>query len=634
MTSNERESACAKLNFKPAPAGGTGSRFALACAATLPYTFGPRASGDPNTLKSLIENLVKQAVGTLPGRFRGVEPGALEPVVERTRDSTHGDFATNVAMQLAKAARRKPRELAEAIVAALPPSELVDRVEIAGAGFINFHLAAEAYRRELLAVLDARERYGRSSLGGNRRVMVEFVSANPTGPLHVGHGRHAAYGATLANLLDAVGFAVSREYYINDAGRQMEILAASIWLRYLELCGETFAFPANGYRGDYLRPIAEQLHSQCGRALARPAEDVFNGLPPDAPDGDKDAYIDAVIERARNLIGEVRYRQIFDLGLASILADIRSDLEEFGVVFDCWFSERSLATGGAIDRALERLREHGVVYEKDGAQWFRATDFGDEKDRVVVRENGIKTYFASDIAYHLSKRERGFDHLIDVLGADHHGYVSRVRAGLVAMGEPKDCFEAVLVQFVSLYRGSEKLAMGKREANFVTLRQLRDEVGNDAARFFYLMRSHDQHLDFDLELAKSRSNDNPVYYIQYAHARVASVMRQLREKGYRYEPVASSDALAPLVETHETALLASISRYPEVVEQSALQRAPHTLVHYLRDLANDFHTYYNAHTFIVEDRAVRNARLALIAGLKQVIRNGLALLGVSAPETM
>jgi arginyl-tRNA synthetase len=594
----------------------------------------PRGYDGCNTLKSLLENLVKQAVSALPQRFPDLELGTLGPAIERTRDITHGDFATNVAMQLAKAARRKPRDLAQAVVDALPASDLVARVEIAGPGFINFHLAPEAYRRELLSVLELGERYGRSTLGNGQRVMVEFVSANPTGPLHVGHGRHAAFGATLANLFDAAGYSVAREYYINDAGRQMEILATSIWLRYLELCGERVAFPSNGYRGDYLRPIAEQLHSQAGRALARPADDVFAGLPPDAPEGDKDVYIDAVIERARSLIGADRYQQVFGLGLESILADIRNDLEEFGVVFDCWFSERSLATGGAIDRALERLRNHGVVYEKDGAQWFRATDFGDEKDRVVVRENGIKTYFASDIAYHLSKRERGFELLIDVLGADHHGYVSRVGAGLVAMGELKECFEAVLVQFVSLYRGNEKLAMGKREANFVTLRQLREEVGNDAARFFYLMRSHDQHLDFDLELAKSHSNDNPVYYIQYAHARVASVMRQLLEKGHRYEPVTTSEALAPLVEAHETALLKTLSRYPEVVEQGALQRAPHTLVYYLRDLANDFHTYYNAHTFIVEDRAVRNARLALIAGLQQVIRNGLALLGVSAPETM
>ena len=554
--------------------------------------------------------------------------------MERTRDTSHGDFATNAALQLAKSARRKPREVAQAIVEALPANELIARVEIAGPGFINFYLAPEAYARELLRVLELGPRYGRSTLGAGKRVLVEFVSANPTGPLHVGHGRHAAYGATLANLLDAVGFDVAREYYINDAGRQMEILAASIWLRYLELCGETFAFPANGYRGDYLRPMAERLHATAGRALARRADEVFAGLPPDAPEGDKDLYIDAVIERARTLLGPERYADVFAIGLDDILADIRNDLEEFGVVFDCWFSEHSLNENGAIERALERLRNHDVVYLKDGAQWFRATDFGDEKDRVVVRENGIKTYFASDIAYHLSKRERGFDLLLDVLGADHHGYVTRVRAGLVAMGEPGDSLEVRLVQFVTLYRGGEKAPMSTRSGEFVTLRELRQDVGNDAARFFYVMRSHEQHLDFDLELAKSHSNDNPVYYIQYAHARVASVMRQLREKGHRYEPAGTTAALSPLVEAHETALLASISRYPEVVELSALQRAPHTLVHYLRELANDFHTYYNAHTFIVEDAAVRNARLTLISGLRQVIHNGLALLGVSAPETM
>jgi arginyl-tRNA synthetase len=585
-------------------------------------------------LKSLIENLVRQALAKLPADAIGTDVATVAVAVDRTRDPSHGDFATNVAMQLAKGARRKPRELAQEIVSALGVDELVSRVEIAGPGFINFHLSPVAYQRELLRVLELGERYGRSTIGGGQRVQVEFVSANPTGPLHVGHGRHAAFGATLSNLLDAAGYAVEREYYINDAGRQMEILATSLWLRYLELCGEKFEFPSNGYRGDYLRPMAERVKALAGRALAHPAADVFANLPPDAPAGDKDVYIDAVIERARGLIGEERYRQVFDIGLDGILADIRNDLEEFGVVFDHWYSERSLATDGAIDRALARLREHGVVYRKDGAEWFRATDFGDEKDRVVVRDNGVKTYFASDIAYHLAKRERGYERLVDVLGADHHGYVARVRAGLVAMGEPADCLEAVLVQFVSLFRGGQKVAMGKREANFVTLRQLREEVGNDACRFFYLVRSHDQPLDFDLDLAKSQSNDNPVYYIQYAHARVCSVLRQLGEKGHRYDPELGRRSLDRLVETHESALLASMSRYPEIIEQSALQRAPHTVVHYLRELANDFHTYYNAHTFIVEDDAVRNARVTLISGLRQVIANGLALVGVSAPESM
>ena len=585
-------------------------------------------------MKYLIEKLVRTALAGLPEDLRPTDAAGLPVTVERTRDPAHGDFACNVAMQLARAAKRKPRDLAAAVVAALPPDPLVARVEIAGPGFVNFHLAPAAYQAELQRVMDQGAGYGRSQYGAGRRVIVEFVSANPTGPLHVGHGRHAAYGATIANLLDAVGYKVHREYYINDAGRQMDILAASVWLRYLECFGEQFPFPSNGYRGDYLHPIADRLVEQAGRSLVRRAAEIFRDLPPDAPAGDKDAYIDAVIARARELLGADGFRRAFDVALDDILADIRQDLEEFGVRYDEWFSERSLSDGGAIDRALTRLRSHDVVYGKDGAQWFRATDFGDEKDRVVVRENGAKTYFASDIAYHLQKRERGFEQLIDVLGADHHGYVARVRAGLVAMGEPGECLEVRLVQFVTLYRGGEKVQMSTRSGEFVTLRELRREVGNDAARFFYVMRSNDQHLDFDLQLATSKSNENPVYYIQYAHARVCSVLRQMREKGYDYDAARARGALHRLVEPHERALLASISRYPEVIELAALQRAPHALVHYLRELANDFHTYYNALPFLVDDAELRDARLTLVQGLRQVVRNGLGLLGVSAPEAM
>jgi arginyl-tRNA synthetase len=584
-------------------------------------------------LKYLIERLVEDALSALPTELHYVNPG-VAPVIERTRDSAHGDFATNAALQLAKAAKRKPRELAQAIIAALPASDIVSKVEIAGPGFINFYLSPAAYHAELLRISDAGAAYGRSQLGSGRRVMVEFVSANPTGPLHVGHGRGAAFGATVANLLDATGHTVHREYYINDHGRQMDILAASVWLRYLERCGEHVDFPSNGYRGDYLLPIADELLKAHGQSLKRPAADVFRSLPPDAPAGDKDEYIDAVIARSKEMLGADGWSAVFDLGLKDILTDIRDDLEEFGVHYDRWFSERSLSEEGAIDRALDLLRKNDVVYEKDGAQWFRATDFGDEKDRVVVRSNGARTYFASDIAYHLSKRERGFEQLVDILGADHHGYLARVRAGLVAMGQPGDSLEVRLLQFVTLYRGGEKAQMSTRSGEFVTLRELRSEVGNDAARFFYVMRSNDQHLDFDLELAKAHSNDNPVYYIQYAHARVCSVMRQLVEKGHAYDAAQGRASLSRLTEPHELALLTSLSRYPELIELSALQRAPHTLVHYLRDLANDFHTYYNAHTFIVEDGPLRDARLTLVLGLRQVVANGLALLGVSAPEKM
>jgi arginyl-tRNA synthetase len=585
-------------------------------------------------LKQQLEQLLLTAVSGLVG---GILPETPEPAafaVERTRDPKHGDFATNIALRLAKRARRNPRELAQAIIAALPANSLVARTEVAGAGFINFFLTTEAYARELTKVHELGDRYGRANLGNGQRVMLEFVSANPTGPLHVGHGRQAAYGATLANLLNAVGFSVSREYYINDAGRQMDILTVSAWLRYLQQGGEEIPFPSNGYRGDYVIPIAQQLRAKVGAEFHRPAAAVLANLPDDAPAGDKDVYIDAVIDRCRGLIGADGFRRVLELALERMLGDIREDLEQFGVSFDRWYSERALGESGAIDRALERLKSQGRLYEKDGATWFRATEFGDEKDRVVVRENGVKTYFASDIAYHLEKRERGFERLIDVLGADHHGYVARVRAGLEAMGEPGDCLEVNLIQFVNLFRGGEKIPMGKREAQFVTLRELRDEVGNDACRFFYLISSHDQPLDFDLELAKSRTRDNPVYYIQYAHARVSSVMKEADARGFEFDQDEGLANTALLAGEHEQAVLKSVTRYPEMLELAATNRAPHALAHYLRELANTFHTYYNAEKFIVDDPKLRNARLALVEAVQQVIRNGLTLLGVTSPESM
>jgi arginyl-tRNA synthetase len=585
-------------------------------------------------LKQELEQLLLASLGKLTGSVLAEMPAASAVVVERSRDNQHGDFATNLALRLAKAAGRNPRELAAAIVAALPASPLVARAEVAGAGFINFHLTAEAYARELASIHALGAAYGESRLGRGERVLVEFVSANPTGPLHVGHGRQAAYGATLANILTAAGFAVAREYYINDAGRQMDILAVSTWLRYLGLCGEELPFPQNGYRGDYLSPLAQRLKALVREQLRRPAALVLANLPADAPAGDKEAYIDALIARARELLGADGFRQVLELSLSEMLADIRNDLGEFGVVFDHWASERALADSGAIDHALAVLESRGRLQRRDGALWFRASEFGDEKDRVVVRENGQKTYFASDIAYHLQKRERGFARLIDVLGADHHGYVARVRAGLAAMGQPPECLEATLIQFVSLFRGAEKIPMGKREAQFVTLRQLREEVGNDACRFFYLMRSHEQPLDFDLELAKSHSNENPVYYIQYAHARVASVMKQLASRGLSFDRDAGLSAAGVLGAAHEQAVLGSLTRYPEIVEQAAVNRAPHALAHYLRELANLFHTYYNAEVFLVDETPLRNARLALILAVQQVLRNGLTLLGVSAPQSM
>jgi arginyl-tRNA synthetase len=585
-------------------------------------------------LKSELERLLADAVSSLVGT---VLPQAVDPAwinVERARDASHGDYACNIALRLAKTARRPPREIAQAIVAALPPSPMIARAEVAGAGFINIHLVSDAHSAVLRQVLERGERYGESAAGGGERVILEFVSANPTGPLHVGHGRQAAYGATLGNLLRVTGHSVHREYYINDAGRQMDILTLSTWLRYLEAAGATLPFPSNGYRGDYVQAIAAQLELRHGRELQRSAAQVLAGLPQDAPQGDKEQYIDALISRMRALLGAGGFDQVFELALAAMLADIGDDLSAFGVEFDRWYSERELARSGAVERALGELEARGALYRKDGALWFRASQYGDDEDRVLVRANGQSTYFAPDIAYHLQKRERGFERLIDVLGADHHGYVARVRGALVAMGEPGESLEACLMQFVSLFRGGQRIPMGKREAQFVTLRQLREEVGNDACRFFYLMRSHDQQLDFDLELAKSRTNDNPVYYIQYAHARVASVMKQLEARQLQYDASMASDNLARLDSPQEQAALRELARYPELVLQAARARAPHALVHYLRELANTFHTWYNASTFIVEDAPLRNARLALALGVRQVIGNGLGLLGVSAPDSM
>ena len=586
-------------------------------------------------MKTLIENLLRRALAALPESDlpAAERNGSVE--VERTRDAQHGDFASNIALRLAKAMRQNPRKVAERLVAALPADATIAKVEIAGAGFINFFLKGDAYHTELGRMIAQGAGYGRSDHGAGRSVLVEFVSANPTGPLHVAHGRHAAYGASLANLLEAAGYRVEREYYINDAGRQMDILAVSAWLRYLERCGERFQFPSNGYVGDYLLPIADALFAAEGTALLRPAAQVFADLPADEPQGgDKDLYIDALIGRAQALVGKAAFERVLKFSLEGILADIRGDLEEFRVTFDCWFSERSLGDSGAIDRAIDALKASGHAYLKDGALWFKSTDFGDEKDRVMVRENGAKTYFASDIAFILNKRERGFEHLLYVWGADHHGYIGRLRAGLVALGGPAECFEVRLIQVVTLFRGGEKAKMSKRSGDYVTLRELRKEVGNDAARLFYVMRSNDQHLDFDLELAKARSNDNPVYYIQYAHARVASVRRQFNERGIAPDPERGLTSLGRLTEPQEQQLIKRLSSYPDTVVQCALQRAPHTLVHYLRDLANDFHACYSAHQIIVEDAALRDARFTLALAAQVVIRNGLGLLGVSAPDSM
>jgi arginyl-tRNA synthetase len=585
-------------------------------------------------LKDQLKNLLSQALATFTQQHQlDIDLPAIQ--IERTKDKNHGDFACNIAMMLAKPARMNPRQIASDIVEALPESEFVTQVEIAGPGFINFFLTAEASQQVVKDILQQGDAYGRSDVGKGKKVQVEFVSANPTGPLHVGHGRGAAYGSVVSSLLMAAGFDVHREYYVNDAGRQMDILGTSVWLRYLQACGEHFTFPSNGYQGDYVRDIAEALKQQYGEQFRHPASAVFDGIPADEPEGgDKELHIDGLGSRAKSLLGEADYRIVFDKGLNHILADIRQDLAEFGSEYDEWFSERSLVESGEVDKAIEQLKAAGQLYQDKGAWWFKSTDYGDEKDRVVVRDNGQKTYFASDIAYHLNKYQRGFDQIIDIWGADHHGYIPRVKASVEAMQQNVDQLKVLLVQFAVLYRGAEKVGMSTRSGEFVTLRELRDEVGKDAARFFYVMRGADQHMDFDLELAKSQSNDNPVYYVQYAHARVCSVFRQLAERGQSWDQQQGEANLDKLTEAHEEALLTRLSAYPEALENAALNHTPHMLAHYLTDLARDFHTYYNAHQFIVDDEALCQARLTLISAVRQVITNALGVMGVSAPESM
>jgi arginyl-tRNA synthetase len=583
-------------------------------------------------MKQIVAQLVSKALSGLPELADAAADLSIESTVERTRDASHGDFASNIAMRLAKPARKSPRDVAASLIDALGDNNIVDKVEVAGPGFINFYLSPAAFHAELETILDAGESYGREAQKERPKILLEFVSANPTGPLHVGHGRHGSYGATVGNLLEAAGYAVFREYYVNDAGRQMDILGVSVWVRLLESKGETVPFPSGGYRGDYIRDIASAIDKD--GIVDVSAADVLDGLPVDGEGDDKERYVEALIAKAKALLGDAGFDHIRQQSLDSIRDDIEDDLAGFGVTFDNWYSEQSLTKSDAIDKALAVLEERGMLYVEDGATWFRATDFGDEKDRVVIRDNGVKTYFASDIAYHYEKRERDFDLLIDILGADHHGYVPRVRAGLEAMGYKGDDLEVELVQFVTLYRGGKKMQMSTRSGEFDTLRQLRAEVGNDAARFYYVSRSNDQHLDFDLDVAKSQSNDNPVYYIQYAHARVASVFRQLAEKSLQWDQANGRAHLDLLGEPQEKTLMTTLSRYPEVVELAANNRAPQHLVHYLRDLANDFHTYYNAHAFIVDDADLRDARLYLISATRNVIANGLGILGVSAPDKM
>lgn len=561
------------------------------------------------SLRLLIKELVTTAVDAL-GRDLELDFSIMTPVVERTRDRSHGDFATNAALALAKVARMKPRDLAQRIVAALPDSNAITRTEIAGPGFINFFLAPRAYHAELVGMLDAGGRYGASATGGGRRVGVEFVSANPTGPLHVGHGRAAALGDCISRLLEATGWAVTREFYYNDAGAQINNLAQSVQARCRGAEPGSPAWPADGYRGEYVKDVAAAY-------LA----------------GDRIASDGCNIEGAGDAEDTDAIRTF---AVAWLRREQDHDLAAFDIHFDVYSLESALYSSGKVAATVSQLTDNGHTYEKDGALWLQTTDYGDDKDRVMRKSNGQFTYFLPDVAYHRDKWERGQSRAITELGADHHGSLARVRAGLQALnvGIPEGWPEYVLHQMVTVTRGGQEVKISKRAGSYVTLRDLIDEVGRDATRFFFVLRSNDQHLEFDLDLAKSQSNDNPVYYVQYAHARICSVFRQLDENNWHYDAAVARANLDKLVESHEDGLMVALSRYPEVVELAARECAPHHLAHYLREVATALHAYYNAHKFLLEDSVLRNARLMLIAATRQVIVNGLSLLGVSAPETM
>ncbi|WP_438013017.1 arginine--tRNA ligase [Psychrobacter raelei] len=574
--------------------------------------------------------------------------------ITRSKSPEHGDYASNIALTAAKAAKSNPRALAEQLTAALPANDSIAKLEIAGPGFINIFLNTDAKFAVLDAIFAKNQNYGLTDEFANKKIQVEFVSANPTSSLHVGHGRGAAFGMSVANLLEAVGYEVTREYYVNDAGRQMDILATSTYLRYLQLNGEQIHFPVGGYQGDYVTDIAQTIKTQQNDAYVHSYADISANAPEDevselndagekeVVSGDKNAHIDVIIANSKQALGD-NYAVFLNAALSEILGDIKDDLNEFGVRFERWFSEKSIAD--EIEPVLAELDSKGHLYEKDGNIWFRSTDFGDEKDRVVRRANGLTTYFASDIAYHKNKFERGFDTVINVWGADHHGYIARVRAALTALGIDEKRLEVILVQFVALWRGEEKIQMSSRSGKFVTLRELREEVGNDAARFYYVARKPEVHIDFDLELAKSQSKDNAVYYIQYAHARVCSVLEKLAAKGFDVDDAQGSAQQHLLTADAESELIKLLAAYPATLKRAATGYDPHVLTNYLKDLASLFHAWYNDNRILPvsiiadetpsqEELDMMQARLRLSKAVRQVLANGLSLLGLSAPTSM
>ena len=554
-------------------------------------------------LRKRLTEILNQAVG------KSITSGDLKlktlpPIIlETPKDEAKGDYATTLAMTIASMEKASPRTIAEKIVNHIEDREaILDRVEISGPGYINLFLKQGYWISVLREVITTGDRYGQVDTGKGKSVQVEFLSANPTGPLHIGHGRVAAFGDSLANLLKAAGYDVQKEYYINDVGNQMETLGRSTYIRYKQMFDPDIPFLQDGYQGDYIKDIAKEISS-----------------------GAKDRYLHVSEEEALPFF--IQYSK------DNILNGIRKDLEDFSIVFDHWFSEKSLYDTGEVEGVLRELKDKGYLYEREGALWLNTTLFGDDKDRVVVKSTGQKTYFAPDIAYHRNKFKRGFHLIVDIWGADHHGYEPRLRAGIQCLGYPEKDLKVILVQLVALLREGKPVSMSTRSAEFVTLREVIDEVGKDAARFMFLTRRPDSHLDFDLELVKRESAENPVYYVEYAHARIASIFRQAEERGIPAPAIEDVD-LSVLNLPEEIRMMKLIAAYPELVETSALALEPHRLTFYLQDLATALHNYYFHHRVITEDRRLTEARLILMQGIRQVLKSALAILGISAPERM
>ncbi|HBV96222.1 MAG: arginine--tRNA ligase [Peptococcaceae bacterium BICA1-7] len=560
-------------------------------------------SGIVEKTRGLIAGLMKEAL--VSAGKKGILPVVEAPdfVVEAPREKDHGDFATNMAMLLAKPARTAPRKIAEALTGELDlKNSPVEKVEVAGPGFINFYLKSDWAFAELPQILSLNENYGRVNIGGGRKIQVEFVSANPTGLLHMGNARGAALGDSLASILDFAGYEVTREFYINDAGNQIEHFGRSLEARYLQLLGKKAEVPEEGYHGEDITDTMRGFIESFG-----------------------DAYLETPEGERREVM--VSY------ALEEKIADIKNTLEDFGVLYDVWFSEKALHRSGQVRDAIKRLGERGYLYEQEDAVWFKATDFGVEKDEVLVRSNGVPTYFAADIAYHMNKFERGFHKVINIWGADHHGHVPRMKGVVEALGYDPEALQVILMQLVRLYKNGVIVRMSKRTGQFVTLEELLEEVGRDVARYFFVMRSPDSHLEFDMDLAKSRTNDNPVFYIQYAHARICSILRQLAELG-RELPDPGRVDYSLLNEESELMLIRKLAEFPEEVAASARDMAPHRMSRYLHEVAGLFHSYYNAHRVISDREELTDARAALACATRTVIRNGLRLLGLSAPEKM